>query len=45
MQEPFTALKARNAKVMEKLQEVAANEFGRRWVKTAKGSERDMINS
>jgi RNA polymerase sigma factor (sigma-70 family) len=35
LQEALTALKARNAKLVEKLQEVAANEFGQRWVKTA----------
>lgn len=33
VQAAFRALKARNA--LEKLQEVAANEFGRRWVRTA----------
>jgi RNA polymerase sigma factor (sigma-70 family) len=35
LQAAFTALKARNAEVVEKLQEVAAKEFGRRWVKAA----------
>jgi hypothetical protein len=35
LQAAFTALKARNPEVVEKLQEVAANEFGRRWVKVA----------
>jgi RNA polymerase sigma factor (sigma-70 family) len=38
LQEVFTALKTRNAKVADKLQEVVANEFGRQWVKTAKRS-------
>jgi hypothetical protein len=33
LQAAFTALAARNAAVVEKLQEVAANEFRRRWVK------------
>jgi hypothetical protein len=36
LQEAFMALQARKAKVVEKLQEVAAIEFGRRWLKTAK---------
>jgi RNA polymerase sigma factor (sigma-70 family) len=35
LQEVFTVLKVRNAKMVEKLQEVAAKEFGRQWVKTA----------
>ena len=35
LQAAFAALKARNAKAVEKLQEVAANEFGQRWVKAA----------
>jgi hypothetical protein len=38
LQKALPALKARNAQLMEKLQEVAANEFGRRWVKTARNS-------
>jgi hypothetical protein len=35
LQEAFTVLKARSPKVVEKLQEVAANEFDRSWVTTA----------
>jgi hypothetical protein len=35
LQTAFTALEARNAEVVKKLQEVAANEFRRRWVRTA----------
>jgi hypothetical protein len=35
LQAAFTALKARNAEVVEKLREVAAKEFARRWVRTA----------
>jgi hypothetical protein len=35
LQEALTVLKARSPKVVAKLQEVAANEFGRRWVKAA----------
>jgi hypothetical protein len=38
VQEAFTATKAGNAKVPKKLQEVAANEFGRQWVETVKKS-------
>ncbi len=37
LQAAFTALKARNAGAVEKLQEVAAKEFGQRWVKAAAG--------
>jgi hypothetical protein len=35
LQEAITALKARNAQVVEKLQEFASNEFHPRWVKKA----------
>jgi uncharacterized protein (TIGR03067 family) len=38
VQEAFTSLKAGNANVPKKLQEVAANEFGRQWVETVKRS-------
>jgi RNA polymerase sigma factor (sigma-70 family) len=38
LQQAFTRLKPGNANLMEKLQEAAAKEFGRRWVKTATGS-------
>jgi RNA polymerase sigma factor (sigma-70 family) len=38
VQEAFTSLKAGNANVSKKLQEVAANEFGRQWVETVKRS-------
>jgi hypothetical protein len=34
LQEVFGSLKARNAKAVEKLQQIGANEFGRRWVTT-----------
>ena len=35
IQEAVTAFKARNLKVLDKLQQAAANEFARRWVKAA----------
>src|SRR5262249_9788715 len=38
VQEAFTSLKAGNANVPKRLQEVAANEFGRQWVETVKRS-------
>src|SRR5262249_49712996 len=38
LQEAFKVLKARNAKVVEKLRETAANEFDRRWAKLARRS-------
>jgi hypothetical protein len=38
LQKALPALKARNAQLMEKLQEVAANGFGRRWIETTRKS-------
>jgi RNA polymerase sigma factor (sigma-70 family) len=38
LQEAIPALKTRNAQVADKLREVAANEFGRRWVQAARRS-------
>jgi hypothetical protein len=36
LQHAFTSLRGRDARVLGKLQEVAAKEFGQRWVETAK---------